>query len=169
MRSLFLLILALLTACPSKQEGPRKYLGESPSRLEAGLHVSLSDWSPWVKDSPYESACDLASNVTFFGQSWTVCAIRKRDRIVGIDLLRRGLNAEQRQVLKRQVAHVYGIEETVEPDLYSVGANGSVIRLRQNREGETRLTVTDGEFGRVYAAQVLKEGLGDVERALTPH
>jgi hypothetical protein len=162
-------MLALLTTCHSGQGELRGYLGESPSRLEARLHVSLSDWSQWVKDSPYESACDLTARVNFFGESWVVCAIRSRDRIVGVELHGRGVDAAAFAKVKEKVAREYGLENKGQPDLYSVESDGSVVRLRQTPDGETKLTVTDGEFGKVYAAQALKEGLGNFERALTPH
>ena len=169
MRSLFLITLALFAACISRQEGVRAYLGQSPSRLEARLHLTLSDWSPWMANSPYESACDLTSDVTFFEQYWKACAIRRRDRIAGIELHRREMDAVAFARVKEKVAREYDLENIGQPDLYSSSPDGRVVRLRRTSDGETILTVTNGEFGKVYAAQVLKEGLGNLEHALTPH
>ncbi len=81
----------------------------------------------------------------------------------------RGVDAAAFAKVKEKVAREYGLENKGQPDLYSVESDGGVVRLRQTPDGETKLTVTDGEFGKVYAAQALKEGLGNFERALTPH
>ena len=156
-------------------KGPTGFLGtkwgDDPAECATKLNLTIDRWNPWV-DPAFETGIDPDHPRMLLGANGVITLVRGPDKqLVGMQVIYRDCakdDAQKRALVDaiRRELHV----KVSNADLpYEVWPDHSLVHLAARRDGTCMLTVAGPVFGKPYADQALREGLGDVGGAMTPH
>jgi hypothetical protein len=161
-----ILLLSLLALSCARGGVETSLVGSRVDDLESRVGVQFRSWAPSTS-AGYEVACELDRPVTLFGQEGTLCAVRRGGKVAAVDFRVAACDARRYEELRRAVVSAFGLGELTGHDVYVVRGSG-VVHVRPDGEG-ARVVVTDEAYGKLYAAQVLRDGLTDLTNELRPH
>lgn len=145
--------------------------GDDAAEGARKLGLSLDRWYPW-SDPGFESSMDADHTRPVLGVEGVVLLVRAGKSLEGVQVIYRDCakNDEQRKQLReglRRELHVSAGDAEVP---YEVWDDKSLVRLDiDERDGTCTLTVAGPRFGKVYAEELLRGGLGNVGGAMRPH
>jgi hypothetical protein len=135
------------------------------------LGLVYDHWYLW-SDPGFESSLDAAHPRSVLGVEGLVLLVRAGKALEGIQVIYHDCakNDVQRKQLReglRRELHVRSADSDVP---YDVWEDKSLVRLdTDQRDGTCTLTVAGPRFGKVYADEILRGGLGNLGNAMRPH
>jgi len=158
------IVLLAASCAPGAREAA--LVGSKVSDVAAELGVNLESWAPSISGG-YEVSCDPDHLVTLFGGQGTLCVVRSGAKVAAVDFRMPACDDRQYDALRASVTSVFGLGPPTDPDVYVVRPNG-VVHVRRDRDG-ARVILTDAPFGKMYVAQVLRDGFADLSNGLRAH
>lgn len=162
------LLLVMAAVAFQTNTAERSLIGVDVIKASARLQISLKEWRP-LKVKPYEAACDAEHKTLLYGQEFFVCIIRKEDKVAALEFSAYKCDGKCYQQLLDRISEAYMLERSGDKDIYVIARGGNVLRLNLESDETARFTLTDGEFGKVYADELLGAGLRDLVIKLRPH
>jgi hypothetical protein len=118
-------------------------------------------WLPWRGDPAFEACDDAGVRVDAFGAPARPRLIRWGQRVAGMQLEFAATACDE---VRRQVAAAWGVDG---PAPYRQWLRGQVVHLWTDATGCT-LTLSGARWGRAFAADQLRQGLGGLAGGLQP-
>lgn len=135
------------------------------------IGLTCDRWEPWI-DPAFETSMDLDHPRPVLGVEGVVGLVRdSRKQLVGVQVIYRdcATNDVRKRQLRDGLRQDLQIKSTDDGLPYEVWPDRSLVRLATRRDGVCILTVAGPDFGKPYADQLVREGVGDVGTALAPH
>lgn len=148
-----------MTRAPGGALGVR--WGTDAELAAEALGLAGRPWLPWRGDPEFETCDDPAVRVDAFGAQGRPRVIRWGKRVAGMQL---EYPAPACGEVGSQVAAAWGIDG---PAPYRQWLRGQVVHLWTDATGCT-LTLSGARWGRAFAADQLRQGLGGLAGGLQP-
>lgn len=158
----------------TKSIGPTGFLGltwgEDAAAGARRIGLAVPRWDPWI-DAGFETGADLDHPRTVLGEEGLVRVVRVAagGGLDGVQVIYRGCAADDAR--KRRLRD--GLRRELQlksPDVdvpYEVWEDKSLVHFAADPRDDTcTLTVAGPRFGKVFAAVLLRDGLGGVGAAI---
>jgi len=170
-------ILTLAGGCSqmTKPKAPTGLLGlqwgDDAAEGARKLGLVLDHWYPW-SDPAFESSLDADHPRAVLGVEGLVLLVRAGKALEGVQVIYRGCakNDEQRKQLREGLRRELHLS-TADADVpYEIWEDKSLVHFdTDRRDGTCTLTVAGPRFGKVFAEQLLRGGLGNLGNAVKTH
>jgi hypothetical protein len=143
--------------------------GEDAAAAGGRIGVTCKEWRAWAGREGVEVCSDIDHPVPAFGEAAFLQIFRRAAPVVGVQLTYPRCEADKWERLRAVIAKEFGAS-TADATIYQVYGDGSVAYAARDRRDDTcTVTAAGPDFGPVFQAYLLRQGLGDLADGLRPH
>jgi len=143
--------------------------GDDAAGVGGRIGVTCKEWRAWLGGEGVEVCSDIDHPVQAFGEAAFVQIFRRAAPVVGVQLAYAQCGADKWQRLQTAIAKELGAS-TSGSTIYTVYGDGSVAFAARDRRDDTcTVTAAGPDFGPVFQAYRLRQGLGELADGLRPH